>query len=58
MLAHVAPPHKLWLHFMHCLSKVASPHVSTVGLEMQGNAYDDDEEYGDVDDGGDEGALY
>ena len=28
------------------------------GLVVQGNAYDDDEEYGDVDDGGDEGALY
>lgn len=31
-------------------------HIDDVSL--QGNAYDDDEEYGDVDDGGDEGATY
>lgn len=51
----------LLLHVLVCVcstlvSKV--PCVETASLGMQGNAYDDDEEYGDVDDGGDEGALY
>lgn len=45
--------------FVHsCVAVGHSPKYKSAGLIMQGNAYDDDEEYGDVDDGGDEGALY